>query len=92
MKRLRGCQLLTLMLPFWEVKHTPMLLTTPTHHPLPVYPCQPPPPPPFRSIPSPRKPRGAVAQLAHAALQETTRGCGSAWNREAIYFGLISAD
>lgn len=35
MKRLRGCQLLTLMLPFWELKHTPMLLTAPAHHPLP---------------------------------------------------------
>lgn len=35
MKRLRGCQLLTLMLPFWELKHAPMLLTAPTHHPLP---------------------------------------------------------
>lgn len=89
MKTLSDCQLLTLMLPFWELKHTPMLLTAPTHHPLPLSRSA---PPPVRSIPGPRNPRGAVAQPAHAALQETTRGCGSAWNREAIYFGRISAD
>lgn len=89
MKRLRGCQLLTLMLPIWELKHTPMLPTPPSHHPLPLSPSL---PPPFRSIHSSRNPRGAAAQPAHAALQETTRGCGSAWNREAIYFGRISAD
>lgn len=51
MKRLRGCQLLALLLPFWELKHTPMFLTAPAHHPLPLYLSQPLPPPPFRSIP-----------------------------------------
>lgn len=34
MKILRGCQLLTLMLPFWELKHAPMLLTALANHPL----------------------------------------------------------
>lgn len=48
MKRLRGCQVLTLMLPFRELKHAPMLLTAPTHHPLPLYLCHLP-----RSDPSP---------------------------------------
>lgn len=92
MKRLRGCQLLTLMLPSWDLKHAPMVLTGPTHHPLPRSPFLPPPFKFIHSPRSPRNPRGAVAQPAHAALQETTRGCGSAWNREAIYFRRISAD
>lgn len=77
MRRLRGCQLLTLMLPIWELKHAPLPLQpkTPLRPSCTAYSLCPSLPlfcylPCSNSSTGPRNPKG---RSAHAALQETTR-------------------